>query len=384
MNSIWERLNNCCLVTKEVLDGRYGWFLDLLTISLIVLFFNYLFKRVLVFFENHFKSRQQIWQQTLVGALYKPMSYFVFFFAAIEFLDFLSNHIFQTSFLSRKEMILSVAGIISLAWFLMKWKNNAILAILVQAKVNRTVTDRTRIDAIDKILTVLVIIITGLMLLDATGNNLNTLIAFGGISGLALAFASQEVIASFFGGLMIYMTHPFLIGDWIILPEKSIEGNVEEIGWYTTKIRTLDKRPLYVPNSIFSKIVVVNPSQMSHRQFKEKIGIRYRDVAALKGIISDLRQMLERHSDVDQEMVNTVFFTAFGAYSLDISFTAYTFETSTIGFNRIKEKFLFEIIEILDKHKAELAYPTTCVETSDEAIAIPVNVLPATFKDQST
>ncbi|MBA3603300.1 MAG: mechanosensitive ion channel family protein [Parachlamydiaceae bacterium] len=380
MNSIWEKIINCCEITKEVLDGRYGWFWDILTISLIVLFFNYLFKRVLVFFENHFKTRQQIWQQTLVGALYKPMSYFVFFFAAIQFLDFLSNHIFQSSFLSRKEMILSVAGILSLAWFLMKWKNNAIFAVLTKAKVNRTITDRTRIDAIDKILTVLIIIISGLMLLDATGNNLNTLIAFGGISGLALAFASQEVIASFFGGLMIYMTHPFLIGDWIILPEKSIEGTVEEIGWYTTKIRTLDKRPLYVPNSIFSKIVVVNPSQMSHRQFKEKIGIRYRDVAALKGIISDLRLMLERHNDVDQEMVNTVFFTAFGAYSLDISFTAYTFETSTIGFNRIKEKFLFEIIEILDKHNAELAYPTstTCVETSAEALSIPINALPAT------
>jgi MscS family membrane protein len=55
-----------------------------------------------------------------------------------------------------------------------------------------------------------------------TGSSLNTLIAFGGISGLALAFASQEVIASFFGGLMTYITQPFVIGDWIILPEKNI------------------------------------------------------------------------------------------------------------------------------------------------------------------
>ncbi len=259
--------------------------------------------------------------------------------------------------------VLKVGGVLALAWFLFNWKRRTIQATLDKNKAHKTVPDRSRIDAIDKILTVLILVVTGILLLEATGNSLNTLIAFGGISGLALAFASQEVIASFFGGLMIYLTHPFAIGDWILLPEKSIEGHVEEIGWYTTKVRTLDKRPLYVPNSIFAKIVVVNPSRMTHRQIKETIGIRYRDVGALKGIIDDINQILVRNREIDQEMSNNAFFSAFGAYSLNIVFTAYTFETSTEGFNRIKEALLFEIIEILNKYKAELAYPTTCVET---------------------
>jgi MscS family membrane protein len=331
--------------------------------------------------ENYFKQNRQIWQQSFVGALYTPLSYFIWFFAGIELLDFLFHYISDNPIVLRKEILLSVGGILALIWFLMKWKNRAVLAILMKAKVNKEVMDRTRLDAVNKILTVVIILIGGMLLLDATGNNLNTLIAFGGISGLALAFASQEVIASFFGGLMIYLTYPFEIGDWIILPEKSIEGYVEEIGWYNTKIRTLDKRPIYVPNSIFSKIVVVNPSQMSHRQFKDTIGIRYRDVAALKGIIADIRQMLERNPAIDQEMSNSVYFTAFGAYSLDISLTAYTFETSTLGFNRIREKMLFEIIEILDKHNAELAYPTTCVETTGATLPISFNLPPSNYKN---
>lgn len=363
MNTIWEQLTKCCTLTSETLDGRYGPFWDVLTIFMIVLLVNFIFKRFLIFLEKYFKSCQKIGQQSFVGSLYTPLSYFIWFFAGVEILDFLFHQLLNENSIPNKAILLSVGGVITLGWFLMKWKNCAVRAILVKHKSQQGNADRTRIDAIDKILTVLILLMSGMLLLEVTGNNLNTLIAFGGISGLAIAFASQEVIASFFGGLMVYLTHPFVIGDWIILPEKSIEGHVEEIGWYTTKVRTLDKRPIYVPNSIFSKIVVVNPSRMSHRQVKETIGIRYRDVGSLRGIIADIRQMLESNPDIDQEMSNSVFFAAFGSYSLDILFTAYTFETSTTGFNRIKEVLLFGIIEILNKHNAELAYPTTCVET---------------------
>lgn len=360
---ILDKVQKCCSVVGGSLDGHFGWFWDLATIIIIVLLFNFLFKRLLIFLENYFKSHKQPWKQSLVSALYLPLSYYVWFFAAIESIDFITHEILEMSLFSNKQMVLGIGIVLSFIWFAFRWKKNAILAIKAREKLEKSGYDPTRIDVVDKIATVVILIISVMMLLEVTGNNLNTLIAFGGISGLALAFASQEVIASFFGGLMVYLTHPFVIGDWIILPERSIEGHVEEIGWYTTKVRTFDKRPIYVPNSIFSKIVVINPSRMSHRQIKETIGIRYQDVAELKGIISDIRQVLASSSHIDQNLAYSVFFSAFGNYSLDIQFSSYTFETATNGFNRIKEEILFSIIEILDKHNAELAYPTTCVET---------------------
>ncbi|MCB2069634.1 MAG: mechanosensitive ion channel, partial [Ottowia sp.] len=51
-------------------------------------------------------------------------------------------------------------------------------------------------------------------------------------------------------------------------PDKEIEGTVEEIGWRLTRIRTFDKRPLYVPNSVFNNIAVENPSRMQNRRIK--------------------------------------------------------------------------------------------------------------------
>jgi MscS family membrane protein len=361
---IWEYFENCCKIAEASLDGNYGWFWEIATIFLIVLVFNFIFKRLLLILQGYFKSHHKLWQESFVRALYQPMSYFVWYFAFIEILDFCIQQVLSRSF-TGKPIFLSVGLVLSFAWFLLFWKQNVINCLREKYK-NQQFVGAARVDVFNKLGTVVILIITVMLLLEATGNNLNTLIAFGGISGLALAFASQEVIASFFGGLMVYVNQPFHIGDWIILPERSIEGYVEEIGWYTTKVRTFDKRPIYVPNSIFSKIVVVNPSRMSHRQIKETIGIRYRDVGALKGIIADLKLLLGSSPDIDHDMTYGAYFSNFGAYSLDILFSGYTFEKTTDGFNKIKEKIFFGILDILEKHQAELAYPTTCVERSDQ------------------
>lgn len=360
---MWDTIITCCDFAKKSLDGTFGWFWDMGMIVSIVVLFNFAFKRLLIYLEKLFQERNQPWQQSFVSSLYTPMRCFVWFFATIEMLDFISKQFFEGNYLPRKAAILEIGLILSFSWFLLRWKTSVTSWMRVKAQKEKTTVIAARIDILNKLATVAILVITAMMLLEATGSNLNTLIAFGGISGLAIAFASQEVIASFFGGLMIYLTHPFFIGDWIVLPEKSIEGHVEEIGWYTTKIRTFEKRPIYVPNSVFSKIVVVNPSRMSHRQIKETIGIRYRDVGELKGIIADIRKMIEVNTNIDQGMTYSVYFSAFGSYSLDILFSAYTFETAANAFNKIKEELLFNIIDILEKHKAELAFPTTCIET---------------------
>jgi MscS family membrane protein len=168
---------------------------------------------------------------------------------------------------------------------------------------------------------------------------------------------------------MIYLTHPFSIGDWVNLPEKSIEGHVEEIGWYMTRIRTFEKRPIYIPNSLFSKMVVVNPSRMTHRQFKEIIGIRYSDLGLAKGIILDIKDMILSHSDVDPILPTIVRLTSFGDYSVDILVSAYIRPTDTDGFSRAKEDIFFKIADIIKQHGADFAYPTSTIEI---AKALPV------------
>src|SRR5262249_16097448 len=171
-----------------------------------------------------------------------------------------------------------IGAILSLSWFCLKWKTNVIKDLSTKSKDLTIVMEQNKIDVIDKVATIAILFSTILVLLEATGRSMNTLIAFGGVGGLALAFASQEVIANFFGRIMVYATDPFAKGDSIQIPNHSIEGIVEEIGWYMTRIRSLDKRPIYVPSSTFSKVVVITPSRMTHRRIKETIGLRYSDM----------------------------------------------------------------------------------------------------------
>ncbi len=241
-------------------------------------------------------------------------------------------------------------------------KKNLIRLMTLKSKRHEISWNRSKIDVIDKAITILVIFITILLVMEITGRSISTLIAFGGIGGLAIAFASQEVIANFFSGLMIYLTHPFGVGDWINLRERNIEGYVEEIGWYTTRVRTLEKRPIYVPNSIFSKVVVETPSRMSHRELKEKIHLRYRDMKVIREITADITSMLEEHKHVDNDQKISVTLTGFGTYSLDVDVTAYITVIDSEEFALVKEELLFLIIDILNKHGAEMAAPITILD----------------------
>ena len=160
---------------------------------------------------------------------------------------------------------------------------------------------------------------------------------------------------------MIYATHPFAKGDWILIPERNIEGVVEEIGWYMTLIKGQDKRPLYVPNSVFSRTVVINPSRMSHRQIKETIGLRYADLPRLKEVMADIKIMLQHHPDIDRHHAIIVNFDSFGSYSLDFLISAYSLVLDNEAFAKVKDEILFKIAEIVSKHGAEIAFPSSCV-----------------------
>src|SRR5690606_5396265 len=140
--------------------------------------------------------------------------------------------------------------------------------------------DETTVRAMGKLLRAAVLITSVLIVLQLLGYSVSGVLAFGGIGGLAVGFAAKDLLANFFGGLMIYLDRPFAVGDWVRSPDKEIEGTVEDIGWRLTRIRTFDKRPLYIPNSVFNTISVENPSRMHNRRIYETIGVRYDDIDA--------------------------------------------------------------------------------------------------------
>ena len=340
------------------IDGLGHIFLEVATILTCAFIFTWIARRVFLKLESRYERQKRAWAECFFKALYEPLSIFIWFYAFAHIVSSIltiTKSNFGIDLITKME---SVGAVIAFWWFLMKWKRLLVQKMIVKSKMHEIVVDTGKIDAIDKLCTLAILFFTGLMLLEATDRSISTLIAFGGIGGLALAFASQEIIANFFGGLMIYITKPFAVEDWILLPSLSVEGVVEEIGWYTTHIRSLDKQPMYIPNSLFNKLVVITRSRMSHRQIKEIVGIRSEDYPKLRAITEDIEKQLRKHHDIDHTQSVIVRFNGYGQYTLDIYVSAYTNRVDTPSYMRVKEAILFTIGDTIAQHGAEIPNPT--------------------------
>jgi len=257
-------------------------------------------------------------------------------------------------------------GIISVVtWFALRFINH-FEENYIEAKASREEEiDMTLVNAVRNVLRAAVIVTAALITLQTMGINVNGLLAFGGVGGITVGFAAKDLIANMFGGLTIYIDKPFGVGDWIRSPDREIEGTVEGIGLRVTIIRTFDKRPLYVPNAVFTMIAVENPSRMSHRRIKETIGVRYDDIARVPAILQDIRTYLNESPDIDQSQTLMVNLIEFGASS--VNFFIYTFTRTTVWteFHTAKEKVMLGISDIITRHGGEIAFPTTTIHVPD-------------------
>jgi len=264
------------------------------------------------------------------------------------------------------EPVRTVGVITSLAWFIIRLIRNIQDNLVEHGLSDDSGIDRSTAEAIGKLLRLSVLITSGLVMLQSLGFSISGVLAFGGVGGIAVGFAAKDLLANFFGGLMIYLDRPFVIGDWIKSPDRDIEGTVEDIGWRLTRIRSFDKRPIYVPNSTFANIAVVNPSRMSHRRIYETIGVRYCDDDKLEAVINDVKKMLENHPEIDTSQTLMVNFNEFGASSLNFFVYTFTKTTNWQKYHDVKQDVLFKISSIISQHGAEIAFPTTTVHLADE------------------
>jgi MscS family membrane protein len=141
---------------------------------------------------------------------------------------------------------------------------------------------------------------------------------------------------------------------------------VEEIGWRLTRIRRFDKRPIYVPNSVFTNIAVVNASRMTNRRIKCTVGIRYDDIGKLQAIVDDIENMLKNHPEIDPRQTTFVSFVEFGPSACDILVYTFTRTTQWVPFQKIQQDVLLKIAQIIEAHGAQIAYPTRTVHLHTE------------------
>lgn len=336
------------------------WVTQVFIVVVGVLVVNFLQKRLLSRLIDRLRPSPKTWDDAFVEALQKPLSVFVWI-VGIAFAAQIVQSRTGAVIFEAVEPVRDIGVITTLTWFLIRLVHRVEANIIRKGERSEKSYDRTTVDVIGKILRMSLIITAALVTMQTLGYSISGILAFGGIGGIAVGFAAKDLLANFFGGLMIYLDRPFAIGDWIRSPDKEIEGTVEEIGWRLTVIRTFDKRPLYVPNSVFTNVSVENPSRMQNRRIYETIGIRYQDFARMGVIVSDVKAMLQQHPEIDTGKTLIVNFNTFASSSLDFFVYTFTKTTDWIQFHEIKQDVLLKIGEIIESHGAEIAFPTSTV-----------------------
>jgi len=344
----------------ELLASNESWILQVFIIVFLTLLIDFIVKRVIKQAELRLQKTRTLWDDALLYAIRSPVSVAIWILG-LSFAGVVMKF-------EAVETLREVGIIVTVAWATVRFIKQFEQKLVTESERLGEKIDRTTADAIAQLLRISVIITTFLVALQTLGFNISAILAFGGIGGIAVGFAAKDLLSNFFGGLMIYLDRPFSVGDWIRSPDKNIEGTVEKIGWRLTMIRTFDKRPLYIPNSVFATIAVENPSRMSHRRIYETIGIRYDDIGKLPLIVSDVKEMLLKHPDIARDQTMIVNFNKFESSSLD--FFIYTFTTTTdwIEYHKVKQDVLLKINEIINRHEAAIAFPTKTVHIPDAVI----------------
>ncbi|MEW6119716.1 MAG: mechanosensitive ion channel family protein [Pseudomonadota bacterium] len=306
-----------------------------------------------------------IWDDALIKAARKPFTLILWVMGVVYAVRIVHRHL-GTPVLDFIDPARDALIIAAFAWFLLRLISQAAHNVLARAAARGDGIDRTTVDALSKLGRFSVLVIAMLVILQDLGFSVSGILAFGGIGGIAVGFAAKDMLANFFGGLTIYLDRPFTVGEWIRSPDKEIEGTVEYIGWRHTRVRAFNKNPIYVPNALFTSIVVENPTRMTNRRIKETIGIRYADLDKMAAVVADVKAMLQAHPEIDTGTTLIVGFNQFAASSLDFLVYTFTRTTDWVRYHEVKQDVLLKIAAIIASHGAEIAFPTHTVHLESD------------------
>lgn len=252
--------------------------------------------------------------------------------------------------------------VVGVAWTLLRWKQE--LGANNQAYAGQllpTLGEKDQIflfDALTKLIGIAALVILILEVMRLLGVSAALLITAGGLGAAAVGFGAQGVVSNSLSGLSLYINRPFVVGDFIEIPSETLMGTVENIGWFYTRLRSLDRQPVFVPNTIFTANPVINIAETDNRRIWIEFGLSYDDRGRIEPILADLEQALADHPEVDQVKTKAVNFTGYGDSSLDLRLLCHARSGDVIAAWGLQQNLLLRIGAVVEAHGASMPFPT--------------------------
>lgn len=241
----------------------------------------------------------------------------------------------------------------SISWCLIRLTELFMNHLELKLETPQQLASRTMLRLGRRTMSVMIVVIAFLVVLQSWGYNTSTLIAGLGVGGIAIALAAQQTIANVFGGVSLVGDHPIRIGQFGRFGDTV--GVVEDIGMRSTRIRTLNRTVVSVPNSNFAGLNLENYSIRDKILFNPTFQIkRSATDEQIHALIKSLDKMLSSRPELEPvPSPARLVGLASGAFSLEIF--CYVLTPDINKFYKIQGDLLLRINDVFKSANVELA-----------------------------
>ncbi len=302
------------------------------------------------------------WDDALVDKLGPPLTLMWAVTAVHVGYPFLSLAADATAFLGR---MVRAGYFIAVLWLLFRTVDVAATRLLELPNAKDAPAARSLVPLGARVTKVALFIIAVTVLVAELGYSPASLVAGLGVGGVALALAAQKTVENLFGSLSIGVDQPFRVGDFIVV-DGLTTGVVESIGLRSTRIRTMERTLVTIPNGKLADMRVESFSERDKYRVMAVLPLaRATSTERARALIAAIREYVEAVPKVTDE--TTVALTRIGDSSLDVEIMAWFTLDSFKELLLLREEVLFSLLEIAEREGVSLAYPTRSVELQSKA-----------------
>jgi len=306
------------------------------------------------------------WDDELIAALNGPLAIgfgVVAFLALAELLSLGEGP--RQSVLTGSKLTAILAG----GWLLLRLVDVAGNALTQFFKGRHDDLATAMVPVFRRVLKPIAGVLVGVVALQNLGLNVAGLLAGLGIGGLALALAGKPTLENLFGSLAIAFDRPFKIGEFVKVD--TFLGTIEDVGLRSTRIRTLDRTLVSIPNAQMADAKVENFARRDRFRVYAMLGLEYgTSMEQMKLVLDDLKKLLLAHPQVWQESFQ-VRFVGYGASALNVEIYFWVLAPNFDLFTGVREALLLEMGRVIEKAGARFAFPSQTVYQAEVAPADP-------------
>jgi len=296
------------------------------------------------------------WSPQVIGRLSRPLTICWAVLAAYVGLPALA---LTPAGIEAARHFLAIAFVVGLFWVLLRAIDVADHVVGASDWASKRAASRSLIALGVRAAKIAIVLLGGVTIVSQAGYPVGSLIAGLGIGGLALALGAQKPLENVFAAFAMALDEPFRLGDFVSVDQ--VLGNVESIGLRSTRIRTLDRTLIAIPNGKLAEMRTESFAARDRLRLACTVKLVYQTtVAQMREVLAGLERVLREQPKIWPDAV-VVRFGELAASSLNIEIMAWFQTTDWSEFQAIRQDILLQFMDVVERAGSSFAFPTQTV-----------------------